>query len=236
MDEVHGDPRPDRHASGSLAMYLTVGGLSVVLTVIAFALVWSSVPLRPYLLPIVLLLAAFQVALQTLLFMHLNLGRRLYSLFFGFGVAMAVIIGVGVFGVVESFSSPPPSAAVAARQTGLTGQSAGGTAHVGTSTGKGGGPPSPSQLVSMGQQIVTAQCQACHVIGGKGQSIGPDLDKVLAGQTVPGMVPGGQPTQQAWLARWIANPQAVWPQAKMPNLGLTPTQVQAVVAYLLKVR
>ncbi|MCL6595630.1 MAG: cytochrome c [Firmicutes bacterium] len=95
---------------------------------------------------------------------------------------------------------------------------------------KGG--TSTAQLASMGATIVTAQCQACHVIGGKGQTIGPDLDKVMAGQTVPGMVPGGKPTDPTWLARWIANPQAVWPSATMPNLGLTPTQVQAVVAFL----
>jgi mono/diheme cytochrome c family protein len=93
--------------------------------------------------------------------------------------------------------------------------------------------PSQAQLVSMGQSIITAQCQACHIIGGKGQTIGPDLDKVMAGQTVAHMVPGGQPTNAAWLTRWIANPSAVWPQATMPNLGLTTTQVKAVVTYLL---
>jgi heme/copper-type cytochrome/quinol oxidase subunit 4/cytochrome c2 len=242
MDHVPGDHQADRqHQAGSMAMYLTVGGLSLVLTVIAFLLVWQSVPLRPFLLPIILILAAFQVALQTVLFMHLNLGRRLYSLFFGFGMAMALIIAGGVFLITDSLSPAPPPAAVAAQQGGLTGQGAGGTAHIGGGKeGKGGGaasaPPSQAQLVAMGQQIVSVQCQACHIIAGKGQTIGPDLDKVLAGQIVPGMVPGGHPTQQAWLVRWISNPQGVWPQAKMPNLGLTSTQVQAVVAYLLKTK
>jgi len=93
-------------------------------------------------------------------------------------------------------------------------------------------PPTKAQLVSLGKSIITAKCEACHVVNGTGGTIGPNLDKVMAGQTLPGMVPGGKPTNAAWLSRWIANPQAVWPQAIMPNLGLTPTQVQAVVTYI----
>lgn len=90
----------------------------------------------------------------------------------------------------------------------------------------------PAQLVTMGQSIITAKCEVCHVVNGQGGAIGPSLDLVFAGKTVTGMVPGGDPTNKAWLVRWISDPQAVWPSAIMPNLGLNATQVDAVVAYL----
>lgn len=35
-----------------------------------------------------------------------------------------------------------------------------------------------------------------------------------------------------WLSRWIANPKAVVPNAKMPNLGLDFEEIKAVIAYL----
>lgn len=101
-----------------------------------------------------------------------------------------------------------------------------------SASGKGGANLSQAQLVTMGQSIISAKCEACHVVNGKGGNIGPNLDLVYAGKTVTGMVPGGKPTDKTWLAKWVANPQAVWSSAIMPNLGLTSTQVDAVVAYL----
>jgi cytochrome c2 len=99
-----------------------------------------------------------------------------------------------------------------------------GTAHV--------KPLSYTQLLSMGQGIVTTTCEACHTVNGSGGVIGPDLNQVLAGKI--NLVPGGKPTNQKWLVEWISDPPAVWSGAKMPNLGLQPQQVQAVVDYLEK--
>lgn len=35
-----------------------------------------------------------------------------------------------------------------------------------------------------------------------------------------------------WLSRWVANPRAVVPNAKMPNLGLEFEEIKAIIAYL----
>lgn len=101
-----------------------------------------------------------------------------------------------------------------------------------TTTGQATAKLSKNQLVSLGQSVITAHCTVCHVVNGSGGQIGPNLDKVMAGKILPAMVPGGHPTQAAWLTGWINDPQKVWPQAIMPALGLSPQQVQAVIAYL----
>lgn len=222
-----GEQASSQHRAGSMRMYLTVGGLSVVLTIIAFLLVWASIPLRPYLLPIILFLAAFQVGLQTLLFMHLNLGRRMYSLFFGFGMSMALVIAGGLFIITASLSPGVPSAAVAVSHKPPTAK----PHHGGSSSSSSGVVTQAAAL-----QIITSRCEACHTLNGSGGTIGPDLNEVMAGKVLTGMVPGGHPTQQAWLVAWISDPQKIWPQAIMPALGLTPSQAQAVAAYLLKLK
>jgi len=230
------EPPTGGHRAGSMRMYYLVGASSVVLTIIAFILVWTSALLRPYLLPIVLVMAAAQVALQTVLFMHLNLGRRLYSLFFGFGMALALVVGVGLYGVVESLSPgvPGPNLTTSSSSTSSSStSSSSGKSSTGTTQAGGATKMSTAQLVALAKPIITAKCEACHVIGGKGGAIGPNLDEVMAGKTVAKMVPGGHPTQQAWLISWVSDPQKVWSSAIMPNLGLTPTQAQAVATYLL---
>jgi cytochrome c2 len=102
----------------------------------------------------------------------------------------------------------------------------------GTTPGKTTSTVSTAQLVSIGQSIITSKCEACHVVNGSGGNIGPNLDDVFAGKTLPGMVPNGHPTEASWLTQWVTDPQKVWPQATMPDLGLTAQQVQGVVAYL----
>lgn len=215
----------EEHRAGSMRMYLVVGGLSVVLTIIAFLLVWASIPLRPYLFPILLFMAAFQVALQTILFMHLNLGRRLYSLFFGFGMALALVVSGGIFIITASLSPGVPSALVAVTPATSTAPSA----PPSTTTTK---PPSGVVTQADALEIITSHCEVCHKVNGTGGTIGPDLNEVMAGKVLPGMVPGGHPTEEAWLVTWISDPQKVWPQAIMPDLGLTSAQVQAVATYL----
>ncbi len=181
--------------------YLVIAVLSLVFTAIAFGLV-LAVPHPPaYTVPVILVLAAGQVGMQVILFMHLKQGCSMYSIFFGYGVFMALVVVFGLGAVVTATTPGPP--------------------HVKLS---------PAQLLAEGSGIVNNQCEACHTVNGKGAKIGPDLNQVMEGKV--NLVPGGQPTNSAWLARWIADPQAVWPSATMPNLGLSSQQVQAVIAYL----
>jgi mono/diheme cytochrome c family protein len=86
---------------------------------------------------------------------------------------------------------------------------------------------------SEGQQLFQQYCIGCHTIGG-GVLIGPDLRGVTDRR------------DPRWLAQWIENPDQVrasgdpiaqeldqqFPSVKMPNLGLTPAQVDQIVAYL----
>ena len=128
--------------------------------------------------------------------------------------------------------STPSTQASSSGKSSISSSNSSGNTSSGSPSGKTSKPPSQAQLVTMGQTIIAAKCEACHVINGKGGAVGPNLDDVMAGKSVPGLAPGSQPTNKAWLAKWIANPQGVWSSAVMPNLGLNPTQVQAVVAYL----
>lgn len=226
-----GGERPNEtgtHTSGSVGMYVVIGALSIVLTIIAFYLVAQAVVLKPYLVPILLVLAAIQVALQTILYMHLNVGRPVYAMFFGFGVAVATVVAGGIFVVVDASTAPPPTIVSAPAPTGpVTTPSKTTTTTTTTAKTK---PLSQAQLITLGTTILTQKCEVCHKLNGTGGTIGPDLNLVLAGKI--NLVPGGQPTAASWLTKWITNPQAVWPQAIMPDLQLTPQQVDAVVTYL----
>jgi cytochrome c oxidase subunit 2 len=79
--------------------------------------------------------------------------------------------------------------------------------------------------------FMSAGCSGCHTIRGTGAigRLGPDLTHVgsrrtLAAATIPN-TPGE-------LRRWIRNPQHVKPGNRMPALGLSDDQVDAVASYL----
>jgi protein SCO1/2 len=87
--------------------------------------------------------------------------------------------------------------------------------------------------VSKGQYLFDTRCSACHTIGG-GDGIGPDLLGVTASR------------DRAWLERFVQFPDRVlaegdriatalyvkYDQVRMPNLGLGPEDVAALVDYL----
>jgi mono/diheme cytochrome c family protein len=91
----------------------------------------------------------------------------------------------------------------------------------------------PAQLIQEGDALFQQRCIACHTIG-QGDRVGPDLAGVSSRR------------DHVWLDRWISAPDRMLaegdPAAKallekyrgmpMPNLGLAPDQVNAVVAYL----
>lgn len=91
----------------------------------------------------------------------------------------------------------------------------------------------PVTNVSGGQYLFSTKCSACHTIG-QGSRIGPDL----AGIT--------QTRDRRWLAKYIANPDAMLKagdpaardlfakhkETRMPNLLLTDREIRQVIDYL----
>lgn len=87
--------------------------------------------------------------------------------------------------------------------------------------------------VEQGRTVFQEKCAACHTVG-EGDRIGPDLAGVTTRR------------DRAWLARWIVAPDrlladgdplarellAKYGNVPMPNMALTDTQADAVLAYL----
>jgi len=87
-------------------------------------------------------------------------------------------------------------------------------------------------LARRGRSVFLAQaCSGCHTIRGTPAqgSVGPDLTHVASRRTLAALA---IPNTPAELRRWIADPQAVKPGAKMPGLRLSGAQLRALVAYL----
>ena len=91
----------------------------------------------------------------------------------------------------------------------------------------------PFELPEKGEKLFATRCAACHTLGG-GDRIGPDLIGV------------SETRDPAWLARWVSEPDKMLEEGdplalqlfeqyqgiRMPNLGLSPQEVSAVVAYM----
>jgi mono/diheme cytochrome c family protein len=75
--------------------------------------------------------------------------------------------------------------------------------------------------VSRGGRLFYAHgCHGCHTIAGAGSPIGPDLSAV------------GRRRSEAWLARWLTNPEGERPGAHMPKLGLDAADTRALASFL----
>jgi len=92
-------------------------------------------------------------------------------------------------------------------------------------------PPSSAQATAGKQLFMSSQCASCHTIAGTAAqgTVGPDLTHVASRTTLAANTIPNTPTD---LAAWIANPQAIKPGDRMPDLGLSRAAVQQVVAYL----
>lgn len=73
------------------------------------------------------------------------------------------------------------------------------------------------------QLFTTSGCVGCHKVDQLQESLkaGPSLDSVSVKLSTP------------WLVKWLQNPQSHSVEARMPNLGLTLAESQAITAYLL---
>lgn len=102
-----------------------------------------------------------------------------------------------------------------------------------TETQATGAEPAGHEAAAAGMALFDAQCTSCHTIGG-GVKVGPDLLGVT------------ERRDAEWLARWIAEPDQMLAEGDpiatqlladhnnvpMPNLQLSPEDVDAVIAYL----
>lgn len=68
--------------------------------------------------------------------------------------------------------------------------------------------------------VFNQMCVACHSVGGQGGSVGPALDGI------------GTRLERDYLARWLADPQAVRPGTTMPRLPLSESQLDELTNYL----
>ncbi len=108
--------------------------------------------------------------------------------------------------------------------------------------------PAPGSLEAQGKALFfsgvfanNTACIQCHSIYGASYNnitaqgiMGPNLTHFGSRNLIAGGVLQNCPGQQTCptLAEWLTNPQSVKPGSDMPDLGLKPDQVQALVAYL----
>ena len=90
----------------------------------------------------------------------------------------------------------------------------------------------PAASTSGARLFTSLQCASCHQLRGIPAArgyIGPDLTHLATRRTLAATE---IPNTPSWLRRWITNPQAIKPGARMPDLGLTSSQVSQLVSYL----
>ncbi len=68
--------------------------------------------------------------------------------------------------------------------------------------------------------VFTQLCLTCHSLKGTGGTVGPAFDGV------------GSRLDAAYIERWLTDPAAVKPGAKMPKLPLEPTQISELATFL----
>jgi cytochrome c oxidase subunit 2 len=74
----------------------------------------------------------------------------------------------------------------------------------------------------------------CHTVRGTPAAgrVGPDLTHIASRRSIAGTLP----MSRGSLAAWIRNPQGVKPGANMPEVDLSPDELNALVSYLVTLR
>jgi cytochrome c oxidase subunit 2 len=97
----------------------------------------------------------------------------------------------------------------------------------------------PAQIagaVSEGQKIFErTACINCHAVAGTAANgrFGPDLTHLMSRDTIAS---GAKPNTPANLRRWIQDPNTIKPGSKMPAMGLSDPELDAVTQYLETLR
>ncbi len=94
----------------------------------------------------------------------------------------------------------------------------------------------PQSTASAGERVFqSTACVNCHTVAGtpaKGL-FGPDLTHLMSRDTIAS---GAAPNTHEKLRRWIQTPDALKPGSKMPAMGLSDRDLDAVTAYLETLR
>jgi cytochrome c oxidase subunit 2 len=96
--------------------------------------------------------------------------------------------------------------------------------------------PPIDSITRRGQDVfLQGTCVMCHAIKGTpaGSRIGPDLTHLASRLTIGA---GTLPNTRGNLAGWITDPQTIKPGVRMPPNALTPSDLQALLAYLETLR
>lgn len=97
-----------------------------------------------------------------------------------------------------------------------------------------GEPVEPStELAQQGAELMaTKGCLGCHAVGGDAASgasrVGPALTNMGSRLQIAGLLDNNPENMRAWLA----DPAAIKPGARMPNLNLSDDELDALTAYL----
>ncbi len=96
-----------------------------------------------------------------------------------------------------------------------------------------------ADMINLAKKVVDEKgCRACHVINGRGGTIGPDLTAV--GEKAPEQYDfgrlSGQRTAFAWHVAHFKDPRALVQDTVMPNFHLSTTQAQALAMLMLSWR
>jgi cytochrome c oxidase subunit 2 len=91
--------------------------------------------------------------------------------------------------------------------------------------------PTNDEAARGAEMFQNMTCVNCHAIAGTEAKarIGPDLTHVASRQSLGAGILENTPSN---LARWLTNPQAIKPGILMPNMKLSDSEVNALVAYL----
>jgi len=94
----------------------------------------------------------------------------------------------------------------------------------------------PQSAASAGERVFqSTACVNCHTVAGTPAKgiFGPDLTHLMSRDTIAS---GAEPNTHEKLRLWIQNPDATKPGSKMPAMGLSDRDLDAVTAYLETLR